>query len=64
MTALLIAIMALILAITFGVLLASEWLERLIGVQGEAVFGRLLGVLLAALAVQYVADGILSLVPK
>ena len=36
-------------------------LERLLGTQGEAILGRLLGVLLAALAVQYVADGIIAL---
>ena len=42
------------------VFLASQRLERLLGIQGQAVLGRLLGVLLAALAVQYVADGILA----
>ena len=39
----------------------SAPLERLLGTSGEAVFARLLGVLLAALAVQYVADGIRAL---
>ena len=61
---LLIATMGLILAATFAVFLLAERLERILGAQGEAVLGRLLGVLLAALAVQYVADGILSLTPK
>jgi multiple antibiotic resistance protein len=59
--ALLIGIMGIMMAASFAVFLASERLERLLGVQGEMVLGRLLGVLLAALAVQYVADGILAL---
>lgn len=59
--ALLIAIMALMLLVAYVVFLTSTYLERILGVQGQAVFGRLLGVLLAALAVQYVADGVLAL---
>jgi multiple antibiotic resistance protein len=59
--ALLIAIMALMLLVCYAVFLTSSYLERLLGAQGQAVFGRLLGVLLAALAVQYVADGVLTL---
>lgn len=57
----LVGAMAAMLAVCYGVFASSTYLERLLGVQGQAVFGRLLGVLLAALAVQYVADGILSL---
>jgi multiple antibiotic resistance protein len=59
--ALLIAIMALMLAVSYLVFFTSSYLEQLLGAQGQAVFGRLLGVLLAALAVQYVADGVLTL---
>jgi multiple antibiotic resistance protein len=59
--AFLIAVSAVVLAITLAVFLASERLDRLMGAQGQVVMGRLLGVLLAALAVQYVADGILTL---
>ena len=40
---------------------AASRLERLLGINGQAVFARLLGVLLAALAVQFVADGTLAL---
>jgi len=58
---LLIVIMALMLVASYAVFLAASYLERLLGKQGQALFGRLLGVLLAALAVQYVADGVLSL---
>ena len=57
----LVGAMAAMLGVCYGVFVSSTYLERLLGVQGQAVFGRLLGVLLAALAVQYVADGILSL---
>jgi len=57
----LIAIMGLMLLAAWLVFLGASRLERLLGRQGEAVLGRLLGVLLAALAVQYVADGIRAL---
>jgi len=59
--ALLIASMASMLLLAYIVLVSSSYLERFLGKQGLAVFGRLLGVLLAALSVQYVADGILAL---
>jgi multiple antibiotic resistance protein len=59
--ALLICIMTIMLALCVIVFRLSALLERLLGVQGQVVLGRLLGVLLAALAVQYVADGILTL---
>ena len=58
---LLIAAMAVMLLAAYAVFLTSSYLERLLGKQGQAVFGRLLGVMLAALAVQYVADGVLAL---
>lgn len=58
---LLIASMAAMLLLAYAVLLTSSYLERFLGTQGLAVFGRLLGVLLAALSVQYVADGVLAL---
>jgi len=58
---LLIAVLAAVLAITLVVFMASERLDRLMGAQAQVVMGRLLGVLLAALSVQYVADGILML---
>ena len=58
---LLITAMALMLLACYVVFLTSSHLERILGAQGQAVFGRLLGVLLAALAVQYVADGVLAL---
>jgi multiple antibiotic resistance protein len=58
---LLILVAGTILFCAYLVFLAAGRLERLLGASGQAVFARLLGVLLAALAVQYVADGILAL---
>jgi multiple antibiotic resistance protein len=57
----LILIMGVMMLTSYLVFLSAARLERLLGPQGEALLGRLLGVLLAALAVQYVADGIKSL---
>jgi multiple antibiotic resistance protein len=57
---LLIGTILVIVLMAFAVFLASDPLERLLGARGQVVFGRLFGVLLAALAVQYVADGIFA----
>lgn len=53
-----IAILLLCLALTFAALLASEPLQRWLGETGTDVVGRISGVLLAALAVQFVFDGL------
>ncbi len=47
-----------VMVLTLLALLAARSLMRLVGAQGEAVLTRLLGVLLAALAAQYVIDGL------
>lgn len=57
----LIAIMGVMILACYLVFLSASRLERLLGSQGEAILGRLLGVILAALAVQYVADGVKAL---
>ncbi len=53
-----LAALAGVLAITAAALLAAGPLIRLLGDKVEAVITRLLGVLLAALAAQYVIDGL------
>ena len=53
-----LAALVAVLLLTLLALLAASPLMRLFGAQVEAVITRLLGVLLAALAVQYVIDGL------
>jgi multiple antibiotic resistance protein len=56
-----LAVMGLMWAmilVTFLFLLASPPLERLLGRTGTIVITRLLGMLLAALSVQFVIDGV------
>jgi len=53
-----LAALATILAVTLFALLASSAIMRVLGAKIEAVISRLLGVLLAALATQFVIDGI------
>ena len=54
-------VMALVVALCLCVFLLSGQIERFLGERAQNVLGRLLGVLLAALAVQYVADGVIAL---
>jgi len=57
-TLVILAALAAVLALLLAALLAAGPLMRLVGAQVEAVITRLLGVLLAALAAQYVVDGL------
>jgi len=58
----LMAIVALVMAATFVTYLAAERVSNLLGTTGNVVLTRMLGVVLAALAVQFVIDGVTSAV--
>lgn len=51
-------VLAAVLAVTWAVFLAAGLIERALGQTGIVVITRLLGILLAALAVQFVLDGL------
>lgn len=57
-TLVVLAALAAVMVLSLLALLAARPLMRLVGKQSEAVITRLLGVLLAALAAQYVIDGV------
>lgn len=57
-TLVILAAMLLVIALTFAALALAGPLMKLLGTRVEAVITRLLGVLLAALAAQYVVDGL------
>ena len=59
--AVLIGIIAIVMAACLIVFLFATRVERLFGKTGNAVLSRLLGVLLAAMAVQFVVDGVRAL---
>ena len=54
----LIAVAVLVVALCLVVFLAASRIEKILGITGNVVLSRLLGVLLAALAVQFVVDGV------
>jgi multiple antibiotic resistance protein len=53
----LLGVIAVVLTLCLAVFLAASRIARLLGTTGSIVLSRLLGVLLAALAVQFVIDG-------
>jgi multiple antibiotic resistance protein len=56
----LIAVIAINIALLIACLVVAERLDRFMGMTGRAILTRLLGVILAALAVQFVLDGLKS----
>ncbi|ODT07212.1 MAG: MarC family transcriptional regulator [Mesorhizobium sp. SCN 65-20] len=58
----LVGIIFICLALTYVVFVLAERIDRFLGQTGRSILTRLLGVILAALAVQFVADGIKALV--
>ncbi|TIS78598.1 MAG: MarC family protein, partial [Mesorhizobium sp.] len=57
----LVGIIAICLVLTFLVFVLAERIDRILGQTGRSILTRLLGVILAALAVQFVADGVRAL---
>lgn len=58
----LVGIIAICLGLTYLVFVLAERIDGFLGQTGRSILTRLLGVILAALAVQFVADGIRALV--
>jgi multiple antibiotic resistance protein len=56
----LILVIVAVLAVVFAAFASAAQIDRLLGTTGRAVTSRLLGVILAALSVQFVADGVLA----
>jgi multiple antibiotic resistance protein len=61
MLGILFGVIVLVIAICLVVFLAATRIARFLGITGNVVLSRLLGVLLAALAVQFVVDGVRAL---
>ena len=58
----LVVIILVCLILTYLVFVLAERIDGLLGQSGLSIMTRLLGVILAALAVQFVADGIKALI--
>ncbi len=61
-TIMLLAIILLMVGACLAIFLVANRAERLLGETGRIVVSRLLGLLLAALSVQFVADGIMAFI--
>jgi multiple antibiotic resistance protein len=58
-----IVALAIVMVLTLVLLLSAPQVLRLLGVTGTNVIGRVLGIILAALAAQYVLDGVAQGLP-
>jgi multiple antibiotic resistance protein len=57
----LFVVAGLVIAACYACFLAAERISKTMGITGRAVLTRLLGIILAALAVQFVIDGVVAL---
>ena len=58
MEAIVVVMLLVVMAITLALLLIAARLHKLLGVTGQNVISRVVGILLAALAIQFMFDGI------
>lgn len=56
--AIVVAALAAVMAITLALLLAAAQVSKFVGVTAQSVIARVVGILLAALAVQFIFDGL------
>ena len=56
-----LAIVAFVLVLVFFTFVIAGWVEKILGNSGRNILTRLLGVLLSALAIQFVADGVIAI---
>ena len=57
----LIGLILVIIAICYVIFLAASSIDRFLGDMGRALLSRLLGVILSALAIQFIADGVIAI---
>jgi small neutral amino acid transporter SnatA (MarC family) len=60
---LLLFVTAIVQVISFGALNGAGYLNRVVGPTGNGIAARIMGILLAAMAVQFIADALKELLP-
>lgn len=60
--AILVGVLVAVFALTYGIVLSGEWLLRKLGAGGIHIITRVMGVLLSALAVQFILNGVAGFV--
>ncbi|HSU69542.1 MAG TPA: MarC family protein [Tepidisphaeraceae bacterium] len=61
---LLVAVSAVVLLLTYAAMRASRWLTRAFGPTGINAVGRIMGMIVAAIAIQMITDGVQQLFPR